>query len=125
MACLLWPWLTLASLLVFQISLRRAKLRWTHVLRCVLYSGDVVAWYAVPVALVALLSWAGRGGAPAQLLSWMWPLVPLGLFAVLAYRLFHAYEFYLRFDHALSAVVASQVMVGLVYCKAWYVLLGY
>ena len=38
---LAWPWLTLAALLVFRISMRRARLKATHVLRCVLYAGDV------------------------------------------------------------------------------------
>ena len=83
----------------------------------------MTAWYAVPVAFAALF--AGGGGGPAvDTFSFMWPLVPLGLFTLLAYRLFHAYEFY-GLRHALSVVVASQVIVGLVYWKAFYMLLGY
>jgi hypothetical protein len=45
-----WPWLTAAALLVFQASLRRAKVRPAHVLRVGIYSADV-GLLAVAVAV--------------------------------------------------------------------------
>jgi hypothetical protein len=47
-----WPWLTFAALMVFQVSMRRVRIRPIHVLRCVLYASDVAVW----VALLALLA---------------------------------------------------------------------
>ena len=122
--CLAWPWLTLAALLVFQVSLRRARLRWIHVLRCTLYSGDLVFWYALPLALVALFAWVGGVWPPQSPLGDAWAVVPVALFLVLAYRLSTAYRLYLRFDHPLATVVASQVMVGLIFWKAWFLFQG-
>jgi hypothetical protein len=122
--CLAWPWLTLAALLVFQVSLRRARLRSSHVLRCVLYSGDVVFWLAPPVALMALSVWFWGIWPPPNPLGGAWPLVPAGVMLLLNYRLLNAYGRYLRFDHAAATVAASQVMVGLVYLKFWYVVQG-
>ena len=122
--CLTWPWLTLAALLVFQVSLRRARLRSSHVLRCVLYSGDVVFWLAPFVALVALFMWVGSVWPPPSPFGDAWPLVPAGLMLLVNYRLLTAYRHYLRFDHAGATVAASQVMVGLVYAKLWYVVQG-
>jgi hypothetical protein len=122
--CLTWPWLTLAALLVFQVSLRRARLRPTHVLRCVLYSGDVAFWLALLVALVAAYMWAGSTWPPPTPFGVAWPLVPAAVVLLVNYRLLTAYRRYLRFDHAAATVAASQVMVGLVYWKLWYVVQG-
>ena len=123
--CLAWPWLTLAALLVFRISMRRARLHWTHVLRCVLYAGDVAFWCAFPLALVALFALVGNTWPTRSPLGEAWPLVPVAISLWLIYRLFTAYRLYLRFDHALATVAASQVMVGLVFWKMLYTLMGY
>ena len=116
---LLWPWLTLASLLVFQISLRRARLRSTHVVRCVLYAGDVVLWAALPIGTLVLAAWARIGGGEGVL-----GVAAAAAWLVLSYRLFAACAFYLRFDRAAETVLASQVMVGLVYLKMWFIARG-
>jgi hypothetical protein len=119
-----WPWVTLAALMVFQASMRRAKVCWTHVLRCVLYSADLFVWCAAPLALVVLFVIAGRVWPPQNPLGDAWALLPAALLLWAGYRLFTAYRLYLRFDHALATVVASQVIVVLVFCKVWYVAQG-
>jgi hypothetical protein len=40
---LLWPWMTFATLMIFRASMRRAKVRRGHVLRCTLYGCDWTA----------------------------------------------------------------------------------
>ena len=47
----LWPWLTFLSLMVFRISMRRARVKSVHVLRCVLYSADGVIWAGMALVL--------------------------------------------------------------------------
>ena len=121
---LAWPWLTMAALLVFQASLRRARLRTTHVLRCVLYSADVVVWCAAAVAVIALFAWVGRTGTARSPLGDDWVLAPLAVGLWLSYRLFVAYRLYLRFDHALATVLASQVIVALACWKLWFMAQG-
>lgn len=117
---LAWPWLTLAALMVFQISMRRAKVRPGHVLRCVIYAADILLLPALIVVagFVPSLLGSSRGS-----LAWFLThevtlerLVPLVLL-VLCYRLWIAYRRYLRFEHALLTVLASQAMVGLLILK--------
>jgi hypothetical protein len=110
-ACAAWPWVTLGALLIFQVSMRRAHVHATHVVRCVVYSGDVFVWSGL--GLVA-------GGAlgvlsPYRYLGGARPIVMCILPAVLlaGYRLGVAYRRYLRFDHAWSTVLASQVIYAL------------
>src|SRR5205814_7296763 len=51
---LVWPWLTILSLMLFRISMRRARIRTVHVLRCVLYSFDGFFWIGLFTILVML-----------------------------------------------------------------------
>jgi hypothetical protein len=123
--CLAWPWFTLAALLVFQASMRRARVRSTHVLRCVLYSADTLLWLAVPVGLVMLLIWGPGAWPPRNPLDALSGFVAAALWLLLTFRLSTAYALYLRFDHALVTVLASQVIVGLAYWKLWLLAQGY
>jgi hypothetical protein len=123
---LAWPWATLVTLLVFQASLRRARLRWTHVLRCVLYSGDLCVWLALPLGLLGAAAWyAGGGPLPRDYFWNLSALLPWVVLTWLAYRLFMAYRLYLRFDHPLATVLASQAIVLLGYYKLWLMAEGY
>ena len=135
---LAWPWLTFLVLLVFRVSMRRARIKPVHVLRCVLYSFDAYAWLALLAAWVviyrAVLTWSDVP-PPQSLTHRLVPtppipdempynyrpdMVPDALFwltcamlALCAYRLASAYRHYLRFDHPAATVVASQVIVAL------------
>ncbi len=114
---LLWPWLTYAALLVFQVSMRKARIRRDHVLRCVVYSFDVVFWVSVlaisliptGLLLAVVLSDDEFLSLPAS-----FPLLWLPAWAIASYRLHVAYARYLRFDHPFATIVASQIIVFLV-----------
>ena len=122
--CVAWPWLTLAPLLVFQVSLRRARLKGTHVLRCVLYAGDLCLWLSPLMLLLVLAMWLG-GASPPRAYWHDVPFVAWALIPWLLYRLHTAYRLYLRFDHAAATVLASQVVVLLAYWKLWLIAEGY
>jgi hypothetical protein len=135
-ALLAWPWLTALALMVFRISMRRARIRPVHVMRCVLYGADHAFWAGLLIApFVAVLFYQGGdliGGrfpdltAPPVFLA----LEPDQATAVayvtcvvavlfLTYRLIVAFRHYLRFDRPVATVLASQVIVFLV---VWIVL---
>ena len=121
-AALAWPWLTMATLLVFRASMRRVKVRPAHVLRCVVYSGDVFIWTGAAVVVVTVLRWLdilGQGN------MWDSTLVVrqtaggfLVILAIAAYRLGVSYRRYLRFDHPWSTALASQIVVFLIITTA-------
>ena len=105
-----WPWLSVAALLVFGLSMRRAKISPGHVLRVAVYGCDF-GWLVLVAVLVAV---------PLDPSSRRWlrmpdgvPLAYLALFCggVATVRLSVAYARYLRFHRPVLTVVASQVMV--------------
>jgi hypothetical protein len=99
---LLWPWLTLVSLLVFQISMRRAKIKFAHVLRCAIYGCNFGFLAAGVLGLLWLLG--GLNQSAGYILLLIFPIVG-------TYRLAFAYEQYLRFSHPFLTVAASQFVV--------------
>jgi hypothetical protein len=114
---LLWAVATCLSLLVFRISMRRARIRPVHVARCVVYSFDAIIWpglaafvaTATVIALALLLS--------KRDFSLRWQAVaiaPWVVIAVVEYRLVMAYRHYLRFDRPFLTILASQIAAGLV-----------
>jgi hypothetical protein len=124
---LAWPWLTLLCLMIFRWSMRRAKVRHLHVLRCVLYSSDILFWYALlllvmtPLRVQAYLHTLYRYYAGPISASYLDSLpqveTAIGLLAIALaiYRLVVAYRRYLRFDHAIATVLASQIILGLIF----------
>ncbi len=113
-----WPWLSAVALLLFAASMRRAQVRWTHVLRVALYGCDfgllIAAFCVVTGCLMTqstdLRIWARH--APSHAAAPAVALV-LACAAVATYRLRLAYARYLRFDHPTLTVVAAQVIVAL------------
>jgi hypothetical protein len=109
---LLWPWLTLGVLMIFRVSMRKAKVKTVHVLRCVLYCCDAGLWLGAGVVLASpwLMSELDLGrhlGYRVEAVA-----APL-LAAVTAWRLAAAYRHYLGFDHPVATAIASQVAVTL------------
>jgi hypothetical protein len=115
---LAWPWLTYGSLMIFQISMRRAKVKRDHVLRCVVYSGDIFLWLAIVHLVVnsargaiafAFGSHASVAPGPDEtsVLIWLcaWP--------VFIYRLIIAYWQYLQFRHVVATILLTQLIVFL------------
>ena len=103
-----WPWLTFLALMIFRWSMQKAKVKPTHVLRCVLYSFDGGLWMVPAVLLIAGASWVLGRSAPIYV-----PVV-IGIIFIGAYRLLVAYRAYLRFDDVVATVLASQLITFLV-----------
>ena len=120
-----WPWLTFLILLLYRMSMRRARIRNVHILRCVVYCSDVILWTAPAGALAYLVRVALVFGAidPARLsfhrldapaVDTAGILVAGAFFLAFIWRLTIAYRSYLRFDHALATVLASQIIALLI-----------
>jgi hypothetical protein len=61
------PILTFTTLMIFRISMRRARVRSVHVLRCVIYSFDSILWAgAILVAAIPLAALLLGWGQPAS-----------------------------------------------------------
>jgi hypothetical protein len=114
-AVLLWPWATLLSLMIFRISMRRARIKPVHVLRCVVYSFDAVFWWGWTWLLIS----AVLGTLAILHAEWWYWFQQYVLVAQLLWLLFTTYDLiiayrtYLRFDHPIATVLASQLIVGL------------
>jgi hypothetical protein len=109
----MWPWATYQTLRIFWLSMRRARINSTHVLRCVGYSFD----FAFPAGLALVASGTGvllanQRSLPGWAAGGLLLLVILGPLWGMA-RLYAAYKLYLRFEHPFMVVLASQVIVGL------------
>ena len=130
---LAWPWLSVAALLVFAASMRRAKVSPVHVVRAAVYGCDLALLAAVAAAV--LWGTAVRppsyprymlysvASVPLAMLVPTGPVRPAALPAVFAvvlcaavasYRLSVGYARYLRFPHAVATVLAAQGIVVLV-----------
>jgi hypothetical protein len=112
-ALLAWPWLTLATLMIFRASMKRAKVNAVHVLRCVVYTGDAVlllgliAFFALPPAI----EWLDLG----RYTAYRFAIVAAPLFAQFTgWRLAAAYRHYLQFDRPVATAAAAQAIVLLV-----------
>jgi hypothetical protein len=133
-AWLAWPWLTFTTLLLFRFSMRRARIKPVHVLRCVLYSFAAVLWLGLVAACaVAARAWWLWNGVPSRVRL---PAPPISvaepfnyrrdllcealfwfglvLLVVVSYRLASAFRHYLRFDHPVASVLCAQLIVLLV-----------
>ncbi len=109
-----WPWLTFAALMVFQASMRKAKVQRGHVLRCVLYSADASVAYTVLTMLgvaIVILSALMQHQANVRDYFALWLLILLWVMRM--DKLVSAYRKYLQFDHPFLTVLASQIIVVL------------
>jgi len=111
-----WATSTFGALLVFRVSMRRARIRPAHVGRCVVYSFDLGVWFGVAGvawglynSFVAIVQRPGPASFQDEL-----PFRIIGFFGlsvgVVTVRLAQAYRLYMRFDHAGWTVVAAQVI---------------
>jgi hypothetical protein len=106
----LWPVLTLAAMMVFQISMSRARVRVMHVVRCVAYSADVLLWMSIALGAAAVLSFVS---GTTQNFDTMLVWIALLAWAVFVYRFTIALRLYTRFEHPRSTVVATQLITVL------------
>jgi hypothetical protein len=111
---IVWPWATWAALLVFRWSMRRGRIRPVHVLRCSIYSFDLLWWVGVLLIIweplqLSVSARAASGQEHVERVGWM-----LGIAGVVGmYRLAVAYDRYLRFDRPIATVIASQIIAFL------------
>ena len=109
-----WPWLTFAALMIFQGSIRKAKVQRGHVLRCVVYSADAsVAYTVLTVLAVAFVIVSAIVQHQANVRDYFafWLLILLWVMRL--DKLVSAYRKYLQFDHPFLTVLASQIIVVL------------
>lgn len=132
-ALIVWPWLTFVALMIFQFSMRRARIKPIHVLRAVLYTSDLALWVtAASLAAIGYqvlrFGWVGTGlwrGSPIDFTVLLILVVALVFYT---WRLAAAYRHYLRFPHAASTALSVQVIVLLllaVLALEWEVIRGY
>ena len=114
-ACVAWPWLSLGALLISRSAMRRARIRPGHVMRCVIYSGDVfLVIGAVAVVLAWVFQFPHLHSMQDQAIDARRAIGGLAFLVVLfTYRLGVAYQRSLRLEQAWSTVLISQGVVGL------------
>jgi hypothetical protein len=120
---LLWAAATFLTLLIFRWSMRQAKIRPIHVLRCVVYTYDVIFWLGLAwMAMIPVRAYFTPTRAPFSLsaiemsrfvLLMVTVLPGLAAATVAVYRLEAAYRLYLRFDHPWATVLASQIIMAM------------
>jgi hypothetical protein len=124
---LIWPWLSYLSLVNFRQSMKLVDKGRPHVLRCCIYSLDIVTWITAFV-FFSFASWRvlllldglidmlySRGWTfrifPSQEMG---PLFCASLIAMVAcVRLYVAYKRYMQFPNPAATVVASQILAFL------------
>ena len=114
-ACAAWLALTSILLLIFRASMRRARLRFHHVARCLVYGFDVVVWWGLLLAASLVFNaMPNMAYVTAEPIAWA-ILISLPLvWLAMSYRLAVAYELYLRFDCPRWTIVSVQLIVALV-----------
>jgi hypothetical protein len=120
-----WPWMTLLVMRIFRVSMRRARIQSIHVLRVLIYASDTALWF-VALCFAALVCFSRIDYARLPAFYWWWahhqrPTILLALVcltAITMYRVAIGFKLYLRFDHSLATVLASQVIVLLVVLAA-------
>ncbi len=104
-----WFASTFAAMLVFRVTMRRAKLRTAHVFRCLVYSSDAYVWLAMALFLLDGLALVV---SPAAALGFK-VLAAIVTALVVWGRLTTAYRIYLQFPHPTATVLATQVIAVL------------
>ncbi len=119
-----WPWVVVLAMQVFRTTLRTAKVRPGHVVRCAVYACDVLAATFAPLLLayaawlwlrppppVLPMNWAPH--ANAIVLALACAIAGAAGLALVTLRLGVALRRYLRLRHAVTTAVLVQVVVFL------------
>lgn len=111
-----WAPLLFLTLMIFRMSMRRARVRTAHVWRCLTYSCDSLLLLNIPTLALAVSDCfqpSSRGWRDSGVLyTWIaWAIVLWSLLTT--WRLRQAYAHYLRFDHPLATILVSQFIVFL------------
>ena len=118
----LWPWLTLATMVIFRISMRRARIKPVHMLRCMVYSFDAGLWGGLLAVLLLFLGFIITENTSDSISFARWNTTfDLVLWLFMTWRLTVAFRHYLNFDHPVATVIASQVILYLLLAQ-WVLL---
>lgn len=109
----LFPWFSFLTLMIFQQSMKRSRIKSMHVLRCAVYSGDVIVWYAVGATLAIVYQGSRPRTGQVQELVGLLLLGALMTGLINTLRLWSAYQHYMKFKLALATAIASQFIVAL------------
>ncbi len=119
-----WPWITFLSLMIYQVSMRRARIKPIHVLRCTIYSADIVIAIVIG-EMIWILTKATVFGFGVGLMRWDKILLTctvstIAALAIVSFiRLLVAYQYYLKMKHSILAVTASQIIIVLMGANIW------
>jgi hypothetical protein len=124
---LAWTPLAFATLMIFQNSLRHAKIKPAHVLRCAIYSGDCGVVLLAAIAFMSVIAIRQiivfLPTFPIRELAW-WTALSI-IWGGITFRLILAYQLYLRFPHAIAVVLSVQVIFVLLMAQTLTLTLGY
>jgi len=118
-ACfLVLPWVAALSLMLFQATMRRARVRGAHVLRCCLYSFDGGWWFGLLMAglLAAVLFDVTQNPNSPRLVMTAPVVVAFAASTIVllgVVKLLLAYRMYMRFPHALTTVILALIVTAL------------
>jgi hypothetical protein len=116
-----WSWLSFAILMSFRLSIRQARVRPTHVLRCVLYSTNLPFWFALFILVCSVAQLAlNLYGFPARvydlyLQACYLPGLVLFYALIIFWRLRQALDLYLRFPRPDAVAAAAQGFLTLIF----------
>jgi hypothetical protein len=106
------PWVTALSLMIFQATMRRARVRGAHVLRCCLYSFDGGWWFGLlmTAGVAGFVSDVLRQAMFPRFIPYLPAIVRYATIALLLFsitKLLLAYQLYMRFPRAIATVVLA------------------
>lgn len=113
----LWPWLTLATFMIFRQTFGRVRIRPSHLMRIVVYSCDAIVWPCFGVVAVAAVAPFSRSWGLRFDTEKMFTIlgVVFGLAAIMwLFRLVVALKLYLQFDRPMTVVLCSQMILVLI-----------
>jgi len=111
---LAWAWATAAALMLFQVSMRRSRLRPAHCLRCAVYCFDPMAWGLLlllgGVLLIVVTERSNLFGISdaVAIRGAPWVIGATVVFGI--WRLRAACQWYLRFTWPTATALATQVI---------------
>jgi hypothetical protein len=119
MVPLIWPWLTAAAMMIFQISMRHGRLRPIHLARCALYSIDLSSWaglflvgFIVSTLALFVIDYNSSSFVSHELdYTSRQICIWVGLAAIWStWRMRAACKWYLRFTWPTTTAVATQII---------------